>query len=478
MVAELPTTPGGPVAGPPSSVGRALLATALLVPLAGLVVLLVVPEADVRWEHQPSHFWLVLGTAIVAAVLGWTVGTAARRRNDARLFLVSLAFVAAAAFLGLHALATPRVLLDGANSGFVLATPVGLLLASGFAAWSARPLDGDGARRVMAAATTLRVGLTAVVVVWAIWSLSSWPPLDEPSPPEAGSPVLVGLAIPAVALFAFAALRYGLLAARRRSTLALAVGAAWILLAESMIAATVARNWRASWWEWHVLMVVAFGVIAWAAHRLPDNERFGDLYLDEVAGGTREVSILFADLEGFTAYAESVAPEQVHTMLNTYLGAVMPAISRHGGRLDRFMGDAVMVTFNVGVDQPDHATRAARAALAFQAAASAVAAAHPGWPRFRSGVNTGEAVVGMVGTTGERDYTVLGDTVNVAARLEALAAPGEVAIGGETLRALTGARVSALGAVNVKGRTAPVEAWRLDDISTDTAPAADGGGRG
>jgi class 3 adenylate cyclase len=68
--------------------------------------------------------------------------------------------------------------------------------------------------------------------------------------------------------------------------------------------------------------------------------------------------------------------------------------------------------------------------------------------------------------------------VNVAARLEALAAPGEVAIGGETLRALTGARVSALGAVTVKGRTAPVEAWRLDGISSDAAPRADDRGRG
>ena len=75
-------------------------------------------------------------------MLGWTIGTAAERRRDARLFLVSMAFVSAAAFLGLHALATPGVLLAGSNAGFVVATPVGLVLASALAAASSLRLDG------------------------------------------------------------------------------------------------------------------------------------------------------------------------------------------------------------------------------------------------------------------------------------------------------------------------------------------------
>jgi len=112
----------------------------LLVPLAGLVVLLAAPDADVVWEHHPSHFWLVLGAALTNAVLAASTGEAARRRGDARLVLVSLAFLSAAGFLALHALATPGVLLDGPNSGFVLATPVGLLLASALAALSSSPL--------------------------------------------------------------------------------------------------------------------------------------------------------------------------------------------------------------------------------------------------------------------------------------------------------------------------------------------------
>lgn len=164
-----------------------MLVLALAAPLAGLVLLLAAPSTDVEWQHRPSHFWLVLGTAAVSAALGWSVGTAARRRSDARLFLVSLAFVSAASFLGLHALATPGVLLDGANAGFVVATPIGLLIASGFAAWSSLDLDGAPARWVVAHSGALRSALVAVVAVWAVWSLSSLPPLAETDPPESGS---------------------------------------------------------------------------------------------------------------------------------------------------------------------------------------------------------------------------------------------------------------------------------------------------
>ena len=102
-------------------------------PLAGLSILLAAPHADVRWENHPSHFWLVLGTSIATAILAYATGEVAARRGDGRLFLVSLGFLAAAGFLGLHALATPKVLLDAPNGGFVLATPVG-------------PAGGGGAR--------------------------------------------------------------------------------------------------------------------------------------------------------------------------------------------------------------------------------------------------------------------------------------------------------------------------------------------
>src|SRR5690606_8484318 len=107
-----------------------------------------------------------------------------------------------------------------------------------------------------------------------------------------------------------------------------------------------------------------------------------------------------------------------------YFEATLPAIRAHGARLDRFIGDAVMVTFNIVAEQADHAVRAARAGLDFQRAATRVWEQRPDWPRFRVGINSGEVAVGVVGSGAERGYTVLGDTVNVAARLEALAPEG------------------------------------------------------
>ena len=362
-----------------------MLAVALATPVVGLAVLFAAPSFDVHWEHQPSHFWLVLGTAVIAAVLGWAVGVSARRRADGRLFLVSMSFVSAAAFLGLHALATPGVVVSGRNTGFVVAVPVGLLIAGAFALWSAIPLDGPRARWVVAHAMAMRTVLFAVVVGWATVSLVELSPLDDPSPVESGSAFMIALGLPAALAFVGAAWRYVVLARRRRAVLLVAIAAAWLLLGEAAVSVSWTESWRVSWWVWHALMVFAFGAIALAAARMPDDERFSDLYLDEVSGGTRDVTVLFADLQGFTTFSEEHPPEVVRAMLNTYFEAVLPTVRAAGGRIDRFIGDAVMVTFNVAVDQPDHAMRAVRAALGFQDAAAVVTAVHPDWPRFRVG---------------------------------------------------------------------------------------------
>src|SRR4051812_38005576 len=101
------------------------VATVLLLPLAGLVLLVTEPSLDVMWEHHRAHFWLVLAAGGLNAALALATAAAAERRGDARVTLVSLAFLAAAGFLGLHALATPGVVLDAPNTGFAMATPVG-----------------------------------------------------------------------------------------------------------------------------------------------------------------------------------------------------------------------------------------------------------------------------------------------------------------------------------------------------------------
>src|ERR687894_3162876 len=108
----------------------ALWAVLVALPLLGLGLLLGQPGLDARWEHHPAHFWLVLGASLVTGILAYATGEAANRRGDARLFFISLAFLVSAGFLGLHALATPGVLLEGHNTGFVIATPIGLVIAS------------------------------------------------------------------------------------------------------------------------------------------------------------------------------------------------------------------------------------------------------------------------------------------------------------------------------------------------------------
>ncbi len=437
-----------------------LVACLLALPLAALGLLLARPGLDGHWQHQPTHFWLVLTAGVACAALAYALGTAAARRWDARVFLLSLAYLAAAGFLGLHALATPGVLLDGTNAGFMVATPVGLVVAGALAACSALPLDGPRGDRIMPWLPALRAGLLAVFAVWGILSLGRVPPLDDPTPPGRDSPALLAIALAGVVLFGLAAAGYVVLWSRRRSVLLLGIALSLVLLAEAMVAVAVGRNWHASWWEWHLLMLSAFLLVAFCAHREWHEERFADLYLDGGTGATREVSVLFADLQGFTAFAERHEPSEVSTMLNAYFGAAIPPIvRRYGGEVDRIMGDALMVTFNRRGDQPDHAERAARAGLALQRAAAE--AARPGWPRFRVGVNSGPATVVVLGVEGGRTYTVVGDTVNVASRLEGIAPSGGVALGPLTADRLAGARTRPLGHVTVKGRVEPVDALLL-----------------
>jgi adenylate cyclase len=457
-------TSAGLLAPAPDARGR-LVAWAVLVaiPLAGLALLLVAPGADFTWEHHPSHFWLVLASALTSAALAFSTSGVALRRADARLFLVSLAFFAAAGFLALHALATPGVLLDGPNQGFVVATPVGLLVAAVFAAASALPLGPERARALIRRATLLRGVLVAAMAAWAALSLGSVPPLDDPTPAERASGMLVVLAVVGVLLYGIAGWRYLVMGGRSGSPILLAVAGACVLLAEAMVAVAFARSWHASWWEWHLLMLAAFGAIAWSARREEPEERFSDLYLDDTAAGKREISVLFADLAGFTAFSEGRDPREVSAMLNAYFEVAIPPIVReHGGQIDRLVGDAIMATWGTRGDQPDHAERAVQAAAAVQAKATHLADQHPEWPRFRIAVNSGEALVGVVGAESGRSYTVIGDTVNVASRLQARAPAGGIVVAGATLRGVPGLGATSLGDVEVRGKREVVDAYLLE----------------
>jgi adenylate cyclase len=443
----------------------ALAGAAVLAPLGLLVLLLAAPDVDRRWENQSAHFWLVLAAALLALVLGYAVSMAARRRRDARLFLISLAFMASAGFLGLHALATPTVLLDP-NAGFELATPVGLVVAGALAAASTLELGPARANAVMQRSRLLTGALAALLVAWGVVSLAEWPPLDEPLAVEELDGWQLGLAVAGVGLFALAALGYFLLYRRRRAGFVFAVALAFLLLAEAMIVIAWARNWQLSWWEWHVLMLTSFAVIALAARGEWHEERFSALYLDETLAGAKDVSILFADLAGFTSFSERSPPDEVAGMLNTYFDRVVPAMEQLGGEVHQIVGDEVMVIFNKAGDTPDHAELAARGGVELQEAADAVAREHPAWPRFRVGVNSGQVLAGVVGgSRGHRKHGVVGDTVNLAARLQSEAPVGKVVLGAETVRRLPpGAVVERLPDLQVRGKSAPVEAYVLRSL--------------
>jgi class 3 adenylate cyclase len=522
------------------------LAALVAVPLAGLALLLSVPELDVVWEHHPSHFWLVLLVAVVNVVLAVLTSEAASQRNDARLFLVSLAMLSSAGFLALHALATPQVLLSKPNEGFVIATPVGLVLASFFAAASALPHEEGETKLSPATQRWLRSALLIAIAGWAIASFAQVEFLSRTPGDEA--PVILRLLSPvAIVLYAFAAIRYVQLYDRRRRTLPLAIAIAFVLLAEAMVAIAFGRSWHATWWEWHVLMAVAFGTILLAARAEYRRERsvagtFGGVYLErtldridrrhsdalrslttaikdgaplapvvedlrshgftsdevvvmersarelsrvdtllrryvgpqladrleeeptlaQLGGRESEVTVLFADLAGFTSFSEGRSPGEVIDMVNAYWERAVPMVVTQGGLIERFAGDAILVLFNALGDQPDHPLRACRAALAMRDATEQVAAAHPGWPRFRIGVNTGPAVVGNVGAGAQRSFAALGDTTNVAARLQAQASPGQVLAGAATIASLGDAIVTRpVGSLSLKGKSDAVEAFEL-----------------
>jgi len=443
-------------------VRRALLAAlALSLPLAGLFLLLGVPRLDVMWQNESGHFWLVLAAALTSFGVGFLMAEAAGRRGDARVLLVALAFLASSGFLGLHALATPGVLLAGKNAGFQVASAVGLLLASGFAGASALPWRQSQAEAIVRHRRLLFGLLGAALVIWAVVALGTLPPLEDPITPEGARDPLLVVWAPGVLLYGFAAYRYARLYGRRRAPVALAVVAAWALLAEAMLAVALSRNWHTSWWEWHLLMLLAFALVArsvWGEWKREGAEIFADLYEDRTLGRRERLSVLFADLQGFTTFSERTPAGDVRAMLDEYFAAIGPVVEREGGELVQTSGDAVFAVFK----GEGHEARAARAGLELQAAASPIAARHPDWPRFRVGVNSGEAHVGLVRAPGARSFAPTGDVVNTGSRLEGKARAGEVVIAERTRRALgADAEVEDLGELPVKGKERPVRAFVL-----------------
>jgi class 3 adenylate cyclase len=676
MVAQLTHIP--PAVQPARAIVWALH---LALPVAALWLLLGQPSTDIAWEQHASHFWLVLAVAAVNVVVGAGMSVAARRRSDARLFLVSLAFLSSAGFLLLHALATPGVLVSHANLGFDISQPVGLAVASVFAVLSCLPWPAAAATpsknpRALRWLVALRALVAMVLLAWAVVSLLDLPPLNRPAQARDVEGPLAVMTVVAVALYLIAAIRFYLIHRRAPAAMLLSLITAFVLLAEAMVAVVLATKWHLSWWEWHVLLTFAFGFVAYSAYvqygregssaglfdaialaqtnrrihaeygaaleelvtALRERERtggsgggalaprlaqrfgltegqtavldragtalaserelsqrlaalvdageqarvgldeqellaevlrrvrpaYGDVRVATVSngqitvdgrrydpsqldspfatddqivyplnvkgqvagvlevprrpsqtaneplfaalatqlsislenarlyrelgtlfrqymspdvaaalladpdqaalGGTvLEVTALFADLRGFTTFSEAVDPPEIVRMLNRYHSAAVPCILDNGGTIVQFVGDALLALFNAPARQRDHAVRAVRAALEMQDVVEAIAAGEPEWPRLRVGANTGPALVGNIGSETLRGFNAMGDAVNVAARLQALAEPGQVVIGESTWLAVQAAgenlHVQPLGELMVKGRHQAVRAF-------------------
>jgi hypothetical protein len=358
---------------------------AAALPLVGLVSLLERSELDPHIENYRAHFVVFGLVGALAFTLGYATGEAANRRGDARVLLLSLAFMTTGGFLGLHALGTAGVLFSNDLAGFKIAIPVGLLVAALFAVASGfigiRP---ELAPLVIRHRTLLRVGVLVAMGGWFAWTIAQVPPLGGAGSEAARGILLTTLAAAGAAIYAVSAARYWALHRHRRTLLTAAVIACFLLLSEAMVgvAVTGEREWHASWWEWHGLIVLAYLVIGFAARREWRDERFRHLYLATTRERRQDVTVLF----GYTAFAERTSPAEAAAVLNAYWGLAAPLITRRfGGELEKFIGDGLLAVFNSRGDQPDHAVRAARAALELQEKLRRLAEDEPEWPRLRIG---------------------------------------------------------------------------------------------
>jgi len=182
----------------------------------------------------------------------------------------------------------------------------------------------------------------------------------------------------------------------------------------------------------------------------------------DVGGRTQTVSVLHADVRGYTTMAEEMAPDRVVSLLLRYHGAAAKAIKSKGGTIDRFAGDAILALWNAPSEQPAHVRLALEGALAMRDAAREVGSELG----YGIGVHTGDAMVGNLGSDQYQNFTAIGDTVNVAARLQAQAKAGEVICSAAVLSAAgDGVTATSLGALELKGRKTKVEAYRVEALA-------------
>ncbi len=195
----------------------------------------------------------------------------------------------------------------------------------------------------------------------------------------------------------------------------------------------------------------------------------------------REVTVLFADIVGFTPMSESMSAPAVALILNDYLSRMTDVIFKYEGTLDKYIGDAIMAVFGAPLDMPDHATRAIKTALEMRERLEEFNAerSEPHL-RIRIGINSGKVVAGEIGSINKKEYTVLGDTVNIASRLESSVATPMTVVIGENTHALVKNEFECrpLGAKELKGKLKVVAAYEVQGPLSVSAPRSGAASRG
>lgn len=218
----------------------------------------------------------------------------------------------------------------------------------------------------------------------------------------------------------------------------------------------------------------------YVAPQVVDKIAKSGVYELSLGGENRDIAVLFVDIRGFTPLSESLAPAQVVDILNGYLALTTRCIFRHGGTLDKFIGDATMAVFNAPFDTEDYVHRAVLTAWDIVQGGNRIeteyAERYGKHVGFGVGVNCGPAVVGNIGCEFRMDYTAIGDTVNTAARLEANAPKGTVYISGAVYEAVKD-RITAdeVGAIPLKGKSDEVFVYAVTGIPGYYSPEAGGG---
>jgi class 3 adenylate cyclase len=186
-----------------------------------------------------------------------------------------------------------------------------------------------------------------------------------------------------------------------------------------------------------------------------------------LGGKLQEITVLFADLEGFTRMSERTQPEKLLAILNRYHTLMVNIIREQGGTIDKFMGDGLMALYNTPLEQPDHAMHAVRSALDIRTALNAFHAELE--PEFRLpinfGIHSGGAVVGNVGSPDLMNFTAIGDTVNIGWRLQEMCSGGRILISEASYRIVNGAvSTQSIGLITIKGRETPVLIYEVTGL--------------